>query len=227
MSSPTDFDAHAAFDAELRACQRCAALLSRETVDGEPASERVKPAPIVTGIRKRPVILIGQAPGITEYRTGRPFAGDAGQGIREVFADAGIDAARFPETVYTCAVVKCFPGRERVKSRRGGFRTQDKAPSRQMIRNCADLLRRQIDLCDPALIVTLGSVALRAMLGDDARLEDFVGKATPCGGRKLIAMPHTSGSSFWLNDAGNRSLFAAARQVLAREIGSFVGDPRH
>ncbi|MGM0427298.1 MAG: uracil-DNA glycosylase family protein [Thermodesulfobacteriota bacterium] len=65
-------------------------------------------------------MLIGQPPGLREYETGKPFHGHTGQNIRRVFEDIGI--SDFDEYAWSSAVVKCYPGRKLVKSkRRQGF----------------------------------------------------------------------------------------------------------
>ena len=100
--------------------------------------EGVIPKPIVSGIRKKPIMLVGQTPGLREYETGEPFHGQAGQGTRKVFEDIGV--SDFDGSVWSSEVVKCYPGRKLVKSKRQqGFRTVDEIPPAAMVKNCQPL----------------------------------------------------------------------------------------
>jgi uracil-DNA glycosylase family 4 len=163
-------------------------------------------------------MLIGQAPGLTEYRTGKPFQGDAGKGIRGVFAELGLPHSRFDGVVYPAAVIKCFPG-SKPKLRAGRVR-EDVLPSAEMIRNCQPFFEEQIRLANPQIIVTLGSLPLKAYLkltsrrSSAAPLEHFVGRKEDWNNRTVIFFPHTSGTSRWLNKIENRMLFAQAKALL-------------
>lgn len=218
------------FDADLASCRACADILNRKCVDARVGDARVQPRPIVSGLRARPIMLIGQAPGLTEYETGKPFQGPAGLGIRAVFAECGVPPEEFARLVQTSAVVKCFPGSKIVLNRRKpGVRREDEKPSTRMISNCRPLLERQIELCDPKVIVLLGGLPLQVFLRMSgaakakAELGAFVGRTLQWRNRTVIPFPHTSGSSFWLNDASNRQLFSAAKGHLRREIASLSG----
>ena len=209
----------------MRSCQRCAPVFAKYPVDPRKGTASVQPRPIVSGIRKKPVMLIGQAPGLTEYETGKPFQGDAGQGIRAIFADVGVQPNKFDDLVYSSAVIKCFPGSKPVL--RAGKVREDVLPSSEMIRNCQPFLLRQIELADPRVIVTLGGLPLKTYLkltgrsGADARLENFIGKYEQWKGRSVVFFPHTSGASRWLNDHQNRQLLQQAKALLRTKLIEF------
>lgn len=122
------------FDNPLRACTKCAPLFACKKSYPRDGDATVLPRPIVSGIREKPVLLIGQAPGLTEYRTGKPFQGDAGQGIRAIFDELGLPRSRFDEFVYSSAAMKCFLGSKAVL--RGGKMREDIAPTARMLANC-------------------------------------------------------------------------------------------
>ena len=92
------------YEVELRNCTKCAGILATKTVDPRKGDERVVPKPIATPLRAKPLMLVGQAPGLTEYQTGQPFSDQAGVDIRELFAECGIDEASFIRFVHTSAV---------------------------------------------------------------------------------------------------------------------------
>jgi len=211
------------FDDKLQSCRRCESILKEKKVDPSLNDERVVPKPIVSGIKKKPIMLIGQAPGIHEYQTGKPFQGQAGQDIRKIFQDIGI--SNFDEYVWSSAVVKCYPGRKQVKSKkREGFRVEDEVPPISMVMNCQSFLSRQIELAEPKIIVTLGGFPLKAYLrlqdrpASEGKLEKFVGTKDSWEGKTIIFFPHTSGSSRWLNSHANKELFRKAQDLLRKEI---------
>lgn len=218
------------FESDLRTCRKCEGILSGKCVDARVSDERVQPRPILSGLRQKPIMLIGQAPGLTEYQTGKPFQGQAGQDIRSVLADCGVSTEQFAQLVQTAAVVKCFPGSKIVPNRRKpGVRREDERPSSSMINNCRPLLERQIVLCDPKIIVLLGGLPLGALLrmsgatSAKAELAAYVGRVVQWGARRVIPFPHTSGSSFWLNDMANRQLFSVAKGLLRKEVANLGG----
>lgn len=211
-----------AFDTQMGNCRKCAALFARFPADPRNGPAHAVPRPIVSGIRPRPVMLIGQAPGLTEYETGKPFQGDAGQGIRSIFNDLGLPLSRFDSLVYSSAVIKCFPG-SKLTLRAGKVR-EDVLPSAEMIHNCQPFFEGQIQLADPQVVVTLGGLPLKTYLKltgrrvTEGRLERFVGQQENWNGRTVIFFPHTSGTSRWLNEPANRRLFQQAKALLRTEL---------
>lgn len=210
------------FDEQMRNCRKCAALFARYPFDPRNSSVPTEPRPIVSGIRPKPVMLIGQAPGLTEYETGKPFQGDAGQGIRGIFDELGLPRSRFDDLVYSSAVIKCFPGSKHTL--RAGKVREDVLPSAEMIHNCQPIFEGQIHLADPEIVVTLGGLPLKAYLkltgrkASEARLESFVGRQENWNGRTVVFFPHTSGASRWLNEPVNRRLFQQAKALLRTEL---------
>jgi len=97
MAEYTDL---AALHADLTRCRRCAE-----------AGYSIEGQPIFSGPQSARLMLIGQAPGITEMGLGRPFAGDSGKRLFRWLAQAGWDEATFRATCYITSVTKCFPGR--------------------------------------------------------------------------------------------------------------------
>lgn len=113
--------------AEIRACRRCRLHEQRtQAVPGE-------------GHPSTEVLFVGEGPGLNEDRQGRPFVGPAGALLDELLATIGWRR----EEVYITNVVKCRPPGNR-------------DPEPDEIAACAPFLRRQVEILDPALIVTLG-----------------------------------------------------------------------
>lgn len=219
----------ATYEAELRQCTRCATLLGKHQVDPPSSDETVVPRPIIRPIRSCPVMLIGQAPGLTEYRSGTPFSGQAGLSVRDLFKECGCDDAGFERLVFTSAVAKCFPGSKLVPRRRtSGMRREDLKPSPEMLRNCAPFLLAQLDLVNPQTVVLLGKMALEVFVelktGQRAsvQLDDYVGQVLDWNGRKVIPLAHTSGASTWLNRPDRKALQERAKQYLKEQLAEHV-----
>lgn len=94
------------------------------------------------------IMLIGEAPGAEEDRAGRPFVGPAGQLLDRMLASIGLDRT-------SVRIVNVVPWRP------PGNRT----PSETEIAQCLPFLHRHIALVRPEVLLLLGAVAVRAILG--------------------------------------------------------------
>jgi DNA polymerase len=108
------------------------------------------------GPRRAPLLLVGEQPGDEEDRIGRPFVGPAGNLLRWLLAEARID----PAATYLTNAVKHF----RFEMR--GSRRLHKTPSQREWEACNVWLRQEIESVQPRVIVTLGTTALRAVIGE-------------------------------------------------------------
>ena len=167
------------YEIALRTCTLCTAYLATKPVDPANSEEIVVPRPIVRPLTPKPIMVIGQAPGLTEYRSGKPFSGPAGKALRNLFQECGCDPESFDRFVFTSAVAKCFPGSE---LRNGSLRRADLKPSDTMLTNCRPFLLAQITMVSPQVIVLFGKMALEVYVEirigkkSKIRLEDFVGR---------------------------------------------------
>jgi uracil-DNA glycosylase family 4 len=94
------------------------------------------------------LMLVGEAPGRDEDLEGRPFVGRSGQLLDRMLAAIGLDRT----SVYIANVVPWRPP---------GNRT----PSPQETQVCLPFIRRQIELCDPEVLVCLGGPSAETLLG--------------------------------------------------------------
>jgi len=93
------------------------------------------------------VMFVGEAPGVEEDRQGLPFVGKSGKFFDEVLSIAGLNR----NSVFITNSVKCY---------------SDKKPLSSELKTCRGLwLDKQIDVLKPELIVVLGNVALKSLLG--------------------------------------------------------------
>ena len=94
------------------------------------------------------LMLIGEAPGAEEDRLGKPFVGASGKLLDRMLATIGLDR----RSVYITNVIYWRPPGNR-------------SPTQAEIAACQPFLERQIALLEPDLIVFVGGIAARALLG--------------------------------------------------------------
>ena len=108
------------------------------------------------------VMFVGEQPGDQEDLAGAPFVGPSGRLLDAALVAAGIDR----DTVYVTNAVKHFKWERGEKGRRRIHKT----PNASEIRACHPWLEMEIALVKPRVIVCLGAVAARALLGKDFRV---------------------------------------------------------
>ncbi|HEX7008469.1 MAG TPA: UdgX family uracil-DNA binding protein [Phycisphaeraceae bacterium] len=106
------------------------------------------------------LMLVGEGPGETEDRQGRPFVGRAGALLTRVLQEVGVERER----VYITNVVKHFPH----EGERG--RRRPRKPRVGEVRACLPWLEAELALVRPMVLVCLGATAAQAILGRDFRL---------------------------------------------------------
>jgi len=157
----------------------------------------IYPRAIFSGRSGAFIMIIGQAPGITEKEVGRPFNAGSGARLFRWLADAGIDETWFRNTQYLTSVTKCYPGRS--KSGSG-----DRVPSRVEQTLCRPYLDQEIALIDPRLILPVGGLAISLFYPAGQSLTEIIGTQKQVDGRWIIPLPHPSGASRWHQDAAHR-----------------------
>jgi uracil-DNA glycosylase len=138
------------------------------------------------GNPKAPLALVGEQPGDVEDRQGIPFVGPAGRLLQDALREAEIPT----NDVYVTNAVKHFRFTER------GKRRIHATPQVTHIKACRPWLEAELTLVDPALIVCLGAVAAKSLLGTSFRVTQQRGQvlefATPIGVRYVLATLHPS-----------------------------------
>jgi len=117
-------------------------------------------------------MLIGEGPGFNEDQQGRPFVGASGKFLDELIASAGYRRA----DVFIANVVKCRP-------------PENRDPTPDEIDACRPYLDRQIELINPAVVVTLGRFSM-ARWFPGAKISAIHGKARKIEGRTIVPMFH-------------------------------------
>ena len=163
----------AALAAEAAACRRCEAMCGRTAV----LSER-------NGSVEARVMFIGEAPGRQGGdRTRVPFSGDqSGHNFGRYIASINLTRDR----IFITNSVLCNPRKESGANRK---------PSVRESVNCVAFLRRQLELIEPRVVVTLGAVALAALSRIEYHqfsLKDSAGRVCEWHGRLLVPLYHPS-----------------------------------
>lgn len=188
---------------EMRACQKCLE-----------AGYAIAPGAVFSGPASARVMIVGQAPGVTEVTAKRPFNASSGQRLFEWLGRAGWDEADFRATQYMTAVTKCYPGKPPGDSAKG-----DRVPTAAEQKLCAPFLERELAIVNPQLIIPVGGLAVRRFLGPN-KLAEVVGRIFKKDGRTILPLPHPSGASLWLNRSKNQALVKQAidhlRQIKAQ-----------
>ena len=130
--------------------------------------------PLVFGEGKAdhpPVMLIGEAPGEQESLQGRPFVGKAGKNLDGFLAV--LEMRR--EDIYISNVVKVRPTKVSPKGT-----VSNRPPSREELALFRPYLYEEIGVVSPGVIVTLGNVALKSLVGEKAVIGDYHGNLTEC-----------------------------------------------
>jgi uracil-DNA glycosylase len=186
--------ATAALDAiadEVRGCVRCRLSTSRtQAVPGE-------------GDPSARLFLVGEAPGATEDRVGRPFRGASGTYLTSALEEAGM--AR--DEIFVTSVCKCRPPRNR-------------DPRPDEMRACADYLDRQLELVAPQVVLAMGLTAAVRLgaAGRGERLADVRERAQPPGdgGWRLLVTYHPAAAM----------RFPRLREPFAADLGRAVIEAR-
>ena len=162
------------------ACERCPALVESRSrvVNGD-------------GPADADLLFVGEGPGATEDREGRPFVGRSGDVLDEALRDAGL--ARADVRITNC--VRCRP-------------PENRDPHAEELANCRDHLDAEVGAVDPTLIVTLGKVPSEHLLDRAVAVTSEAGSVHDArvggGARRVLVSLHPAAT---LYDASQREAF--------------------
>ena len=215
---------------EMRSCRRC--VEAGHEVSLGAVFSRGQPS---AGPQ---VMLIGQAPGVTEVTAKRPFNAGSGRRLFQWLGQAGWQEDDFRGRHYMTAVTKCYPGPS--PSGKG-----DRVPSKAEQKLCRPFLEQEMALINPCLIILVGGLAIKLMYPTRTKLTEVIGttayfppetiaanpinfdlnqarqlsafdETLPKNGRWLVPLPHPSGASLWPNKPANKALISQAINILSQ-----------
>jgi uracil-DNA glycosylase len=188
----------ASLERDLSACRACAE-----------AGHPIESLPVIAPVHDQRAYLYGQAPGEQEGDQRRPWRGRAGRTLRRWLQ---LDEDEFYAAFYCASVTRCYPGK--AASGRG-----DRTPTAEEQRLCSFWREWELALLQPRLIVTVGGLAARRLLGI-ASVTESVGRRWELeNGLIAIPLPHPSGASGWLNLPANRARVEEAAALVRAELG--------
>jgi uracil-DNA glycosylase len=183
---------------DLAACRACVE-----------AGHPLESLPVLASLDGQRAYLFGQAPGVREGEERRPWRGRAGQTLRRWLE---LDEDAFYATFYCASVTRCYPGR--APAGRG-----DRTPTLEEQRLCEFWREWELALLRPRLVVTVGGLAARRLLGLSSVTECVGRRYELEGGVVAVPLPHPSGASGWLNVPANRARVAEAAALVHAELG--------
>ena len=210
---------------ELRSCHQC--------ID---AGYEISPGAIFSHPTTSKVMLIGQAPGVTEVEAQRPFNAGSGRRLFQWLEQAGWQENDFRANNVMTAVTKCYPGKG--KNGKG-----DRVPTIAEQNLCRPFLNQEITYYEPQLIILVGGLAIKLFYPAKLKLNEIIGTAaflaenkpsnpfnfkysqaeqikstneiSGKNGRWIVPLPHPSGASLWPNKMENKILIAKAMDILS------------
>src|SRR5688572_17899779 len=159
--------------ADAAACTLCPAMCGRSAVLSE-----------LNGSPEAPVMFIGEAPGRKGAdRTRMPFSGDQSGANFDRFLNS-IELTR--KEIFITSAALCNPRSESGANRK---------PTQKELKNCSSFLRRTLEVVNPRVIVTLGSVALEALKRiqyHELNLKESAARIQSWNDRVLVPVYHPS-----------------------------------
>jgi uracil-DNA glycosylase family 4 len=150
-----------ALGAEASGCTRCRLAGGRTHVVFGRGSEAAE------------LVVVGEAPGQEEDRTGLPFVGPAGKLLDLLLLSVGLDR----DSVYICNVLKCRPPKNR-----------DPLPDE--VATCAPYLHGQLDAIQPKVLLAVGRFAAQWLTSSDAGIGRLRGRVHEYRGIPVVATYH-------------------------------------
>lgn len=173
------------------------------------AGYRLESLPVVSGFEGQRAYMLGQAPGVVEGQERRPWRGRAGQTLRTWL---GMTEDEFYATFYCASVTRCYPGR-------GAPGQGDRTPTPREQDLCSFWREWELRLLRPKLIVPVGGMAIRRLLGI-ADLASCIGSRLEIDDAVAVPLPHPSGVSRWLNEPAHRARVQLAVELIHAELAA-------
>jgi uracil-DNA glycosylase len=171
---------------EIGDCQRCK------------LSKRRTKIVFGTGDPASRLMFIGEAPGREEDLQGLPFVGDAGTLLTRLIAKMGFKR----EDVYIANIIKCRP-------------PMNRDPEEDEIATCRGFIERQIEIVRPEVIMTLGRIALQALM-DSPKLRISAARGRFLDFNGIPVMPTFHPAYLLRNPKDKLLTWSDAQKVMAR-----------
>jgi len=145
------------------------------------------------------LMFIGEAPGRDEDLKGEPFVGRAGQLLTDIIKAMKLTR----DDVYIANVVKCRP-------------PENRNPEPEELDACRPYIRRQVEIIQPKVIVTLGKFALQSLTEKSYGITATRGQWLEYNGVKVMPTYHPA--YLLRTPSAKKDVWADMKQVMA-ELG--------
>ena len=142
------------------------------------------------------LMFIGEAPGRDEDIQGEPFVGRAGQLLTDIIKAMKLTR----DDVYIANVIKCRP-------------PENRNPELDELESCRPYIRRQIEIIQPRVIVTLGRFALQSLTEKSHAIAAVRGQWLDYNGIKVLPTYHPA--YLLRNPAAKKDVWADMKKVMA------------
>ena len=170
---------------EAKQCKKCKLCQNRNNVV------------FGTGNKQADLMFIGEGPGADEDMQGIPFVGKAGKLMNMAFEAIGLNR----DEVYIANIVKCRP-------------PSNRNPQDDEAMACLNYLRNQVILVKPKIIILLGSVALKNILGKEYGITASRGKWVEKKG--ILYMPTWHPAALLRDETKKIDFIKDLQQVMSR-----------
>jgi DNA polymerase len=179
--------------------------IALESFDGCPLKKTATNTVFADGNPDHRIMLIGEAPGRDEDRIGKPFVGRAGQLLDKMLAAIHLDRAK---NAYITNVINWRP-------------PDNRDPTPEEAAMCLPFLRRHIELVNPGIIILLGAVSARHVMGKTDGIMRLRGKWLEyhVNGAMVPVMP-TLHPAYLLRRAADKKLAWRDLQAIEDKIKS-------
>ena len=151
------------------------------------------------GNPKADLMFVGEAPGRDEDIQGKPFVGRAGQLLTDIIKAMKLTR----DDVYIANVIKCRP-------------PENRNPEPDELEACRPWIRRQIELIQPKVIVTLGRIPLQSLTEKGYAISSVRGQWLEYNGIKVMPTYHPA--YLLRNPAAKKDVWSDMKKVMA-ELG--------
>lgn len=121
-------------------------------------------------------MLIAEAPGFYEDKSGKVFQGKSGELLDKILAASGFDRN---EHIYISNIVKCRPPNNR-------------APNEAEKTACLPYLYQQIEIINPRIIILMGATAVKGLIQSNAKISQIRGQWIDWRDRLVLPTYHPS-----------------------------------
>lgn len=171
---------------EVLSCEKCSLHKTRNNAvfgNGNPNAE---------------IMVIAEAPGFYEDKSGIVFQGKSGELLDKIFAASGFTR---DEHIFISNIIKCRPPNNRT-------------PSNIEKEACLPYLFKQIELIDPKIIILLGATALKGLIDPNARITQIRGQWINWQNR--LVMPTYHPSALLRNPNLKRDVWEDFKNIVAK-----------